>query len=174
MIITGFTLLAGPIGIITALLVGLGIVIYNVIEIFKILSNDLNLVWAGIKIMFKEAIDYIIGLFSPLFDVIDRVKSALSSIADGVKGAVSKVTSKLKGKARGGGVQVGQSYLVGERGPELFTPSGNGSIIPNNKLAMAGGGNVIVNINGGTYLDPSVAERIGDMIINRFRMSNRI
>ena len=34
-----------------------------------------------------------------------------------------------------------QAYIVGERGPELFVPSTNGSITPNNRL----GGNVSVS-----------------------------
>ncbi len=42
------------------------------------------------------------------------------------------------GKASGGDVSSGTTYLVGENGPELFTPSNNGNIIPNN--ALRGGG----------------------------------
>ncbi|CAB4167458.1 hypothetical protein UFOVP1663_23, partial [uncultured Caudovirales phage] len=41
----------------------------------------------------------------------------------------------------------GSSYLVGERGPELFTPSSSGNITPNG--AMGGGANITVNVNGG-------------------------
>jgi hypothetical protein len=40
------------------------------------------------------------------------------------------------GRAFGGLVNAGQSYPVGERGPELFTPNANGRIIPNNALLM--------------------------------------
>jgi phage-related minor tail protein len=40
----------------------------------------------------------------------------------------------------------GGTYLVGERGPELFTPSTSGSITPNNAL---GGNTITVNVNGG-------------------------
>lgn len=48
------------------------------------------------------------------------------------------------GKAIGGSVQAGGSYLVGERGPEILTMGGRGgNIIPNNK--MGGGGGVVVN-----------------------------
>ena len=43
------------------------------------------------------------------------------------------------GRAMGGPVSAGTTYLVGERGPELFMPSGSGTIIPNNEL---GGGSV--------------------------------
>ena len=47
-------------------------------------------------------------------------------------------------RAMGGPVTAGQSYVVGERGPELFTPSSGGMITPNNR---AGGGGVAVTVN---------------------------
>ena len=48
------------------------------------------------------------------------------------------------GLASGGTVKRGTSYLVGERGPELFTPGRSGSIAPNNSI---GGANVTVNVD---------------------------
>jgi len=48
------------------------------------------------------------------------------------------------GRASGGTVKGGTSYLVGERGPELFTPGRSGSIAPNNSM---GGANVTVNVD---------------------------
>ncbi|MFA7253996.1 MAG: hypothetical protein WC107_05595 [Patescibacteria group bacterium] len=38
---------------------------------------------------------------------------------------------KLPGRASGGSVSGGSPYIVGERGPEMFIPSSNGSILPN-------------------------------------------
>lgn len=38
------------------------------------------------------------------------------------------------GKAVGGPVMGGTTYLVGERGPELFMPAANGNIVPNHAL----------------------------------------
>jgi len=38
------------------------------------------------------------------------------------------------GRAIGGPVVAGRSYVVGERGPELFTPGQSGGITPNNQL----------------------------------------
>lgn len=40
-------------------------------------------------------------------------------------------------RADGGPVSSGGTYLVGERGPELFTPSVSGSIVPNNELVSS-------------------------------------
>ena len=54
---------------------------------------------------------------------------------------------RLNFRANGGPVMSGGSYIVGERGPELFTPSSSGNITPNN--AMGGGANITVNVNGG-------------------------
>ena len=48
------------------------------------------------------------------------------------------------GKAKGGTVQGGRSYMVGERGPELFTPGRTGSIAPSGSF---GGANVVVNVD---------------------------
>ena len=48
-------------------------------------------------------------------------------------------------KAEGGPVKRGGSYIVGERGPELFTPGSSGMITPNNQLG--GSTNVVVNVD---------------------------
>ena len=46
--------------------------------------------------------------------------------------------------ALGGSVTRGNSYIVGERGPELFVPGAQGNIVPNNAM---GGANVTVNVD---------------------------
>jgi len=48
-------------------------------------------------------------------------------------------------RAKGGPVSAGRTYMVGERGPELFVPGASGSIVPNDK--MGGGINVVVNVD---------------------------
>lgn len=48
------------------------------------------------------------------------------------------------GKKVGGGVSSGTPYIVGENGPEMFTPSSSGQITPTDKL-MSGGG--VTNVN---------------------------
>ena len=58
-------------------------------------------------------------------------------------------------RASGGPVMGGKSYLVGERGPELFTPGVSGGITPNG--GFGGGANITVNVNGG---DPNQILRV--------------
>jgi hypothetical protein len=48
-------------------------------------------------------------------------------------------------KANGGPVKKGGSYIVGERGPEMFSPGVSGTITPNH--ALGGSTNVIVNVD---------------------------
>jgi hypothetical protein len=66
------------------------------------------------------------------------------------------VTGVLQGKgfagfmAAGGPVSAGSSYVVGEKGPELFVPHASGTIVPNNKMGGgigSGSGSVTVNYN---------------------------
>lgn len=43
-----------------------------------------------------------------------------------------------RGRALGGPVAKDESYIVGERGPELFVPRTSGLIVPNNQISFAG------------------------------------
>ncbi|MDR3427939.1 phage tail tape measure protein [Silvimonas sp.] len=48
-------------------------------------------------------------------------------------------------RAGGGSVDANRTYLVGEKGPELFSTSVAGSIVPNHQLTGSGGGGITVN-----------------------------
>ena len=49
-------------------------------------------------------------------------------------------------RAEGGPVTRGKSYIVGERGPEMFTPGSSGMITPNHEL-RGSSTNVVVNVD---------------------------
>jgi hypothetical protein len=49
-------------------------------------------------------------------------------------------------RAKGGPVSSGQTYMVGERGPELFVPGRSGTIVANDKMG-GGNTNVVVNVD---------------------------
>ena len=56
-------------------------------------------------------------------------------------------------RQNGGPVSQGSSYLVGERGAEIFTPSSSGMITPNSAI---GGNTITVNVQGA---DPQAVVR---------------
>ena len=65
-------------------------------------------------------------------------------------GKTNKASDFLDGvanpfKADGGPVKAGSSYIVGERGPELFSPGVSGMITPNEMLG--GSTNIVVNVD---------------------------
>lgn len=71
------------------------------------------------------------------------------------------------GKALGGAVTGGTSYLVGEQGAEIFTPMTNGIITSNKEANLGATNNVVVNVNmtEGTT-SASSASQLGVMIGN--------
>lgn len=67
------------------------------------------------------------------------------------------------GRAQGGDVKAGRSYLVGEYGPEVVTMGGNGTVTPNT------GGNVSVSVNvdatgGSVESNESFGKQLGNAI----------
>lgn len=68
------------------------------------------------------------------------------------------------GKAGGGPVWGATPYVVGEKGPELFVPEQNGTIVPNKNL----GGNQ-VTFYGDAYLE--IKEDLKDDILSQLRLT---
>jgi SLT domain-containing protein len=70
-------------------------------------------------------------------------------------------SQQYPGRAKGGMVGSGNSYLVGEKGPEVVTMGGNGYVTPNNMLG--GSQEVIINFNvtaiDATSFDSMLSER---------------
>jgi TP901 family phage tail tape measure protein len=84
---------------------------------------------------------------------MDSLMDSLFSIFSGGPGGGGGILSSLIDgfRASGGPVSSGKSYIVGEEGPELFTPSKSGHIIPNGAVVKETGGSamapVVVNAN---------------------------
>lgn len=76
--------------------------------------------------------------------------------------------SSSGGRAAGGMVTGGSMYAVGERGPELFIPNQNGTIVPNNALGGATY-NIVVNAGFGS---PSGAQ-LGAEIVSAIKRYER-
>lgn len=69
-------------------------------------------------------------------------------------GGITGVT--LPGRAVGGSVNSNKPYMVGEKGPELFIPRGNGTIIPNHNMKGGGGANGInITVDARGSSDPA-------------------
>lgn len=73
------------------------------------------------------------------------------------------------GRARGGSVRQGGTYLVGEEGPELLhMGSGSGTVIPNDKISTGGGGVTII-VQGYVGSEAQLAQELDRLLTNRKR-----
>lgn len=95
----------------------------------------------------SEVAQGLVGLKGAIDNIPNRKE--ITVVANGLIG----LTGTLDGKrASGGPVTGGKTYLVGEKGPELFVPASSGSIVPNHRLARGGtpvaGGQVVINFLG--------------------------
>jgi hypothetical protein len=109
-----------------------------------------------------KAIGVVIGLFANLVNIINSavgaIRSLISIVASNplVKGIGNVIDNVFGGgRAAGGSVMAGTSYLVGEKGAEIFTPSSSGFITPNNKF----GSSTVINLNVTGAIDPEGTAR---------------
>lgn len=149
-----------PIGLVViaiAALVAIGVALFrNWEEIQKtakeVFENVKNII-VGVLDVIKRVIQSHIDAWKRVFDVIgnaiNKIKEffGLSSKSGGFEVNVnqSRGGRNISGqRAFGGPVTAGKSFLVGERGPEVFTPSTSGTVSTNS------GKSVVININGAT------------------------
>jgi hypothetical protein len=84
------------------------------------------------------------GALGTIADVITtKIGDVWNELTKGMNG-FTLPTITLPGRAAGGPVAAGHSYMVGENGPERFTASQDGYITPNNQIS-----NSYVSHNGG-------------------------
>jgi hypothetical protein len=112
---------------------------------------------------FSEVVSIINSVVEGIKSIINLVKN--NAIVKGISGVIDRVFGG--GKARGGTVSSSKSYLVGERGPELFLPNTNGTIVPNNKLGGGVTNNISINVTGALDRE-GVARQIVDLLNNSF------
>ena len=90
-----------------------------------------------------------LGLFSNMFSFGGDIAFSRGATSGGTDRFGRDFDDPMFGmplnRANGGPVKGGSTYLVGERGPELFTPGVSGMITPNH--ALGGGTTVVVNVD---------------------------
>jgi len=94
--------------------------------------------------------------YPPPFNFI----AAAAAVGMGLAQVAQIRAQTYSGRALGGPVMGGTPYLVGERGPEVFTPNTTGKIIPNNQL---GGGTTNVNFT----IVANDAQGFDDLLLQR-------
>lgn len=76
-----------------------------------------------------------------------------------IAGARAQIGAAIGGRAEGGPVRAGTPYLVGEEGPEIFTPRTPGRVISNDD-AFAGNGTAIAGNGAGPFADRPIVVNV--------------
>jgi len=135
------------------------------------LAPVLGKILGGAFDILGAAIGGVIDFFATLVDLINKAYNAIKAIVNFIKN--NPVTQFIGGafdaafgggKAMGGPVSSGTSYVVGERGPELFVPNTAGTIIPN---GGSGGGGATLNLTVNGAIDPEGTARTIVDVLNR-------
>ena len=112
--------------------------------------DGLKAVWNFIKNSMFWVIDQLVAKLNFVWGLFKSVASAVGSLNPfggdgGIDGA----------RAQGGPVNAGGTYLVGENGPELFSPRYSGNITSNEDLNAGGG--ITMNFSVGTSMETVAA-----------------
>jgi hypothetical protein len=150
-------------------LLGVGITAFLLVArpFATFLGTTFKVAWSGVALIINGVSKAIQGVVAGINAAIKVVNLLIKgyNIVNNLKPG-SKDLQEIPMLATGGLANANQPYIVGERGPELFVPSGNGRVIPNNKLGN-GGGNIYINVSGAIDQE-GTARRIVDVLNNSF------
>ena len=106
-----------------------------------------------------------IAEFASKLNIFDGIKSGIDAISSTTSSILSGdwLPKALGGKREAGGPVIkGTSYLVGERGPEIFTPGASGSVSTNRDLmAMRSGGGSASSVSANFNITIQVNSNMG-------------
>jgi phage-related minor tail protein len=91
----------------------------------------------------KASMDRLVAAILADFDRIAMTQFIVRPIENALTAIAGAVLPLGRARAVGGPVAAGTTYLVGEQGPELFTPATAGTIAPN---AALGRGGITLNV----------------------------
>lgn len=140
-------------------------------KVAPVLKNVVAVAFKALGTGLGFAIDAFGALANAITTAVEGIKELINLVKNnpavsGISNVINRVFGG--GKASGGAVNAGTSYLVGEQGAELFVPKVSGTIIPNDRL---GGGSTVTNINinvTGALDREGVARQIVDLLNDSF------
>ena len=108
------------------------------------------------------------SIASSCYRIADAASSALDALNRLAAAQVSSSGGFGGGHAAGGYVRAGTTYLVGELGPELITPTRSGYVHTADETAsMLGGQSININISGDVYDDErSMRRKLKDAMLS--------
>ena len=99
------------------------------------------------------------------------------AFSGGGGGGLGDIFGKIFGsifgaRAEGGPVMAGRTYLVGERGPELFKAPASGTIVPNDQLPGAMGRPMVIHINPPAGMSRQASTQFAADVARQMRLAD--
>lgn len=157
---------------ITLVVAGIAFLVYQFVKLVQAtgsVSAAFKAMGDVLKDWWNATGQWVLDKINMLIDAFNRL-----SIVQSAKNAASAVGNFFTGRAVGGPVSGGTPYLVGEHGPEMFTPNTAGRISTNSSLMGMGGG-LTINISGNSFMGADdMAEQVGDKIMRILKQNVRL
>lgn len=152
---------------------------------FRSALNGAQAVLNGVR----SAASMLASAFQTVINAVARLSSAIRSIPTPKLPKLPSLGS-LFGRAKGGPVDAGQPYMVGEKGPELIVPKSAGTVLtasqtskivssgsaaPLTAPASSGSGAVyvVVNVAGSVLTGDDLAAQVRNALIDRGRRTGK-
>ena len=117
----------------------------------------------SVKDAFKDMAREIIKELYRIY-VVKKITGMITGAIEGKFAPDVGATANPHTRANGGPVSAGGRYIVGERGPEVFTPTMGGHITPNSGGGGGSGTTIVQNINVSTGVQQTVRAEIRQMM----------
>ena len=139
---------------------------------WKSIGDFFTGIWDGIKTSIGTAIDYVIGKINELIakaseiagKVLGPIQSAVSAVGGAASGIGKSIGSAISSVASTGAKAVSvHDAVVTPSGQVIHTDPADYLFATKTPDSLRGGSNIIININGGTYLDSNGARMVADL-----------
>lgn len=137
--------------------------------------------WENIKWAFQAWIDWVVDKLNAFKDTVMSIVNAVKDAWEWAKNFVGDVGSWISNaassawnfvsspfRANGWPVQAWSSYIVGERWPELFIPSSNWNIVPNEEITSTN--NVTINMSWITIREDADITKLAEEIVRMTKL----
>ena len=128
---------------------------------------------SGLGTAAQGAADQFYALTMNIYDTVDAYLALLRVQRGGGKGG-GKGSNTVGLRASGGPVARGNAYIVGEEGPELFTPDRSGYIVPNEDLDPGGSRPQVVINTGDVYGESYLKDYVLGLVSRTVRRELRL
>jgi hypothetical protein len=138
------------------------------------MSAFLGNIWSTIQNTVKTGVDYVISAINGFINALDAIRISIPSISiPGTKLATPAINlgfsiPDIPMLAAGGFVTQPTLAIIGEAGPEAVVP------LSQMGAAGAGGQQIVINVNGGLFLNPQTVKQLADYIAKSINTQVRV